>query len=75
MKERNLWSDILSHIFMLGMTVVYMVVAPCSLFWAILVPLHLAWIMYDNFFANPVTLATVPMLALKFIPGNPIPLF
>lgn len=53
------------------MTVVWEVLVPVSFLWAVALPVHCAWSLYDRPIFNPITVGLLLMLPLKFYPGGP----
>lgn len=54
------------------MTFVWEFFAPISIFWAILLPCHMAWILFDRPELSPIALGLLLILPFKFVPGMPL---
>lgn len=66
--QKQFWVDAKAALTGFVMTVVYQALVPPSVFWAVLLPLHLAWILHDNMWTSPITLGILVMAPLKFVP-------
>ena len=67
-KELAMLASIPPFIGMTMATVLYEVFVPCSLGFAVLLPLYISWVLYDRWYLSPVVLGMVLIARLKFAP-------
>jgi hypothetical protein len=67
-KEMAMLASIPPFIGMTLATVLYEVFVPCSLGFAVLLPLYMSWVLYDRWYLSPMVLGMVLIARLKFAP-------
>lgn len=69
--QQQFWRSVKAYITVFALTVGYEALAPVSVFWAILLPSHAAWVLYDRWYVSPVFLGMLALMPLKFVPWAP----
>ncbi|KAI7837773.1 hypothetical protein COHA_008402 [Chlorella ohadii] len=67
-KEAEVWSAVPQFMGYFILTVFYQSLMPLSVAAALMVPLWYSWVMWDNWWASPVFLATLATAPLKWVP-------
>eukprot|EP01024_Parvocaulis_polyphysoides_P017283 TRINITY_DN17640_c1_g1_i1.p1 TRINITY_DN17640_c1_g1~~TRINITY_DN17640_c1_g1_i1.p1 ORF type:complete len:224 (+),score=9.47 TRINITY_DN17640_c1_g1_i1:42-713(+) len=73
--EKEYWIAVLLALRDIFLTMVWEAFVPVSWFWAVILPLVTAWIVYDHWYFSPITVGLLIMWPMKFVQGRQVPLF